>query len=63
MLGAASLLTLVTLGGLVAGFAREWLLVASWGARARTDCAAQLAPEVVGMAQQARLAAILRRPI
>lgn len=37
MLGAASLLTLVTLAGLVAGFAREWLLVASWGAGARTD--------------------------
>lgn len=37
MLGAASLLTLVTLGGLLAGFAREWLMVASWGASARTD--------------------------
>lgn len=37
MLGAASWLTLVTLAGLVAGFAREWLLVASWGAGARTD--------------------------
>lgn len=37
MLGAASLLTLVTLTGLAAGLAREWLLVASWGASARTD--------------------------
>lgn len=37
MLGAASLLTLVTFGGLLAGFAREWLMVASWGASARTD--------------------------
>lgn len=37
MFGATSLLTLVTLTGLVAGFAREWLLVASWGAGARTD--------------------------
>ncbi len=37
MFGATSLLTMVTLTGLVAGFAREWLLVASWGAGARTD--------------------------
>jgi len=37
MFGATSVLTLVTLTGLVAGFAREWLLVASWGAGARTD--------------------------
>jgi peptidoglycan biosynthesis protein MviN/MurJ (putative lipid II flippase) len=37
MLGATVLLTLVTLTGLAAGFAREWLLVASWGAGARTD--------------------------
>lgn len=31
MLGAAGLLTLVTLFGLVAGLAREWLLVDAWG--------------------------------
>lgn len=37
MFGATVLLTLVTLTGLAAGFAREWLLVASWGAGARTD--------------------------
>lgn len=37
MLGAAGLLTLVTLFGLVAGLAREWLLVDAWGAGARTD--------------------------
>lgn len=37
MFGTTSMLTLVTLTGLVAGFAREWLLVASWGAGARTD--------------------------
>lgn len=49
MLGAASLLTLVTLGGLVAGFAREWLLVSSWGASARTDAyvIAMFLPEAV----------------
>ncbi len=37
MLGAAGLLTLVTLLGLGAGLGREWLLVAAWGAGARTD--------------------------
>lgn len=37
MLGAASVLTVVTLTGLACGLAREWLLVASWGASARTD--------------------------
>lgn len=37
MLGAASVLTVVTLTGLACGLAREWLLVASWGAGARTD--------------------------
>jgi polysaccharide biosynthesis protein PslK len=37
MIGAAFILTLITLLGLVAGFAREWLLVAHWGAGARTD--------------------------
>lgn len=49
MLGAASLLTLVTLAGLVTGFAREWLLVASWGAGARTDAfvIAMFLPEAV----------------
>jgi len=49
MLGAASLLTVVTLAGLVAGFAREWLLVAHWGAGARTDAflIAMFLPEAV----------------
>lgn len=49
MLGAASLLTLVTLAGLVAGFAREWLLVANWGAGARTDAfvIAMFLPEAI----------------
>jgi peptidoglycan biosynthesis protein MviN/MurJ (putative lipid II flippase) len=49
VLGATSLLTLVTLAGLVAGFAREWLLVASWGAGARTDAfvIAMFIPEAV----------------
>lgn len=37
LLGAAGWLALVTLLGLASGLAREWLLVASWGAGARTD--------------------------
>lgn len=51
MLGAAGLLTLVTLTGLVAGLAREWLLVASWGASARTDAflIAMFIPEALRM--------------
>jgi murein biosynthesis integral membrane protein MurJ len=51
MLGAAGLLTLVTLLGLVAGLGREWLLVASWGAGARTDgfLIAMFIPEAVRM--------------
>lgn len=49
MLGAAGLLTLVTLTGLVMGLAREWLLVHHWGAGARTDAflIALFLPEVV----------------
>lgn len=49
MIGTAGLLTLVTLTGLVAGLAREWLLVASWGAGARTDAVlvALFLPEVI----------------
>lgn len=49
MFGAAALLTVVTLAGLVAGFAREWLLVAHWGAGARTDAflIAMFLPEAV----------------
>lgn len=51
MLGAAGLLTLVTLTGLAAGLAREWLLVASWGATARTDgfLIAMFIPEALRM--------------
>ncbi|MCD5364601.1 hypothetical protein LQT98_23290, partial [Chromobacterium aquaticum] len=37
MFGPAALLTLATLSGLLAGFAREWLLVAAWGAGGRSD--------------------------
>lgn len=37
MFNTTLLLTIATLAGLVFGFAREWLLVADWGAGARTD--------------------------
>lgn len=49
MLGAAGLLALVTLTGLAAGLAREWLLVANWGAGARADAflIAMFLPEAI----------------
>jgi len=49
MLGAAGALTLVTLTGLAAGLAREWLLVAAWGAGAQADgfLVAAFVPEAV----------------
>lgn len=37
MLGSAAWLTVATLLGLCLGFAREWLLVAAWGAGERSD--------------------------
>lgn len=51
MLGASGALTLVTVAGLVAGLGREWLLVAQWGAGARTDAflIALFVPEAVRM--------------
>lgn len=49
MFGAAGLLALVTLTGLAAGLAREWLLVANWGVGARADAflIAMFLPEAV----------------
>ena len=51
MLGASGALTLVTVAGLVAGLGREWLLVAQWGAGARTHPLqfSQFLPEDVRM--------------
>ncbi len=37
MLNATVFLTIATITGLIAGFAREWLLIDAWGAGARTD--------------------------
>ncbi|MFZ5527422.1 MAG: lipid II flippase MurJ [Pseudomonadota bacterium] len=49
MFSAAGLLALVTLTGLAAGLAREWLLVANWGVGARADAflIAMFLPEAV----------------
>lgn len=52
MLGSTLWLTLATLIGLVAGFAREWLLIDSWGASLRSDAflVALFLPEAVRIA-------------
>jgi peptidoglycan biosynthesis protein MviN/MurJ (putative lipid II flippase) len=52
MLGSTLWLTLATLIGLVAGFAREWLLIDAWGASLRSDAflVALFLPEAVRMA-------------
>ncbi|WP_454254273.1 lipid II flippase MurJ [Pseudomonas sp. Marseille-Q8238] len=52
MLGSTLWLTLATLIGLVAGFAREWLLIDAWGASLRSDAflVALFLPEAVRIA-------------
>ncbi|WP_252271472.1 lipid II flippase MurJ [Pseudomonas subflava] len=52
MFGSTLWLTLATLIGLMAGFAREWLLVDAWGASLRSDAflVALFLPEAVRMA-------------
>ncbi|KPA95964.1 hypothetical protein PF70_04024, partial [Pseudomonas asplenii] len=52
MFGSTLWLTLATLTGLAAGFAREWLLVAAWGAGGRSDSflVALFLPEALRMA-------------
>lgn len=51
MLKATGLLMFVTMLGMLAGLAREWLLVAAWGASARTDgfLVAMFIPEAIRM--------------
>ena len=57
MFGSTLWLTLATLAGLALGFAREWLLVASWGAGARSDAflVALFLPEALRMTLAAGL--------
>lgn len=58
-------LTLATLTGLAAGFAREWLLVAAWGAGGRSDgfLVAMFLPEALRMALAAGLLSAAALPL
>ena len=65
MFGSTLWLTLATLAGLVAGFAREWLLVAAWGAGSRSDgfLVAVFLPEALRMTLAAGLLAAAALPL
>jgi len=58
-------LTLATLIGLAAGFAREWLLVAAWGAGSRSDAflVALFLPEALRMTMAGGLLAAAALPL
>jgi peptidoglycan biosynthesis protein MviN/MurJ (putative lipid II flippase) len=58
-------LTLATLVGLAAGFAREWLLVAAWGAGGRSDAflVALFLPEALRMTMAGGLLAAAALPL
>ncbi|MCD5975055.1 lipid II flippase MurJ [Pseudomonas quasicaspiana] len=65
MLGSTLWLTLATLTGLAAGFAREWLLVAAWGAGAQSDAflVSMFLPEALRMALAAGLLSAAALPL
>ncbi len=65
LLGSTLWLTLATLTGLAAGFAREWLLVAAWGAGGRSDSflVALFLPEALRMALAAGLLSAAALPL
>lgn len=65
MLNSALLLTLVTLAGLVLGFAREWLLIDAWGAGEQTDALvlALFLPDMVRMTLAAGLLNVAAVPL
>lgn len=65
MFGSTLWLTLATLTGLAAGFAREWLLVASWGAGGQSDgfLVAMFLPEALRMALAAGLLSAAALPL
>ncbi|RFD30743.1 hypothetical protein CER19_07815 [Pseudomonas sp. GL93] len=65
MFGSTLWLTVATLAGLVAGFAREWLLVAAWGAGSRSDgfLVAVFLPEALRMTLAAGLLAAAALPL
>lgn len=65
MFGSTLWLTLATLTGLAAGFGREWLLVAAWGAGGRSDgfLVAMFLPEALRMALAAGLLSAAALPL
>src|SRR5471032_791075 len=65
MFGSTLWLTLATLTGLPAGFAREWLLVAAWGAGAQSDAflVSMFLPEALRMALAAGLLSAAALPL
>lgn len=65
MLGSTLWLTLATLTGLTAGFAREWLLIASWGASSQSDAflISLFLPEALRMALAAGLISAAALPL
>lgn len=65
MFGSALWLTLATLTGLAAGFAREWLVVAAWGAGGRSDAflVSLFLPEALRMALAAGLLSAAALPL
>lgn len=65
MLGSTLWLTLATLTGLAAGFAREWLLVAAWGAGSQSDAflVSMFLPEALRMALAAGLLSAAALPL
>lgn len=65
LLGSTLWLTLATLTGLAAGFAREWLLVAAWGAGGRSDAflVSLFLPEALRMALAAGLLSAAALPL
>jgi polysaccharide biosynthesis protein PslK len=65
MFGSTLWLTLATLTGLIAGFAREWLLVAAWGAGGRSDAflVSLFLPEALRMALAAGLLSAAALPL
>ncbi|WP_439867886.1 lipid II flippase MurJ [Pseudomonas syringae] len=65
MLGSTLWLTLATLTGLAAGFAREWLLVASWGAGGQSDAflVSMFLPEALRMSLAAGLLSAAALPL
>lgn len=65
MLGSTLWLTLATLTGLTAGFAREWLLVAAWGAGGQSDAflVSMFLPEALRMSLAAGLLSAAALPL